>query len=205
VECAELDFRMDGEFPLDVHRDGFLGGTLPYSGELCNTNVIDTAGEDPNLSIFVNLIEAAGLESLFLCAGPFTALIPNNDAFGKVDPAVIDFLLDPANKVALEELLLYHLLPGAYFSTSLVEGPLITLQGDTVEVTLDPIKFNNAEVLEADIVACNGVIHILDAVLIGKFPETALHLGTGMHFPHTFVPFCRGTSSSHLCNVYLRW
>jgi uncharacterized surface protein with fasciclin (FAS1) repeats len=182
---------MDGEFPLDVYGDGFFHRKLQYSGELCDTNVLDTAREDPSLSIFVDLVEAAGFEDLFLCAGPFTVLIPNNDAIEKLDPAVINFLLDPANKEALEELLLYHLLPGAYFSSSLVEGPLITLQGDAVEVTLDPFKFNNAEVIEPDIAACNGVIHILDEVLLGKFPEMALHLGTGVHFPHTFVPFCR--------------
>lgn len=168
TECAELDFRTDGEFPVDVYGNGFFHRKLQYAGELCDPNVIDVARDEPQLSTFVQLIEAANLEDLFLCAGPFTALAPNNDAFAKLDQSLLDFLLDPANQEELQGLLLYHLLPGAYFSSGLTPGPVVTLQGDAVEVSLDPIRFDNAEVVEADNAACNGVIHILDEVLLGK-------------------------------------
>ena len=157
---------MAGEFPTDVYGNGFFHRNLQYSGELCDVNVIDTARQDPELSTFVQLIEAAGLVDLFLCAGPFTALVPNNNAFSKLDPSLIDYLLNPANIEELQDLLLYHLLPGAVFSYDLQPGSVITLIGETVDVQLDPIRFNNAEVLEADIAACNGVIHIIDKVLL---------------------------------------
>ena len=119
------------------------------------------------------MIDAAGLPALFLCAGPFTTLAPNNAAFDKVDPAILATLTDPANVETLQAVLLYHLLPGAYFSAVLMEGPLTTLQGEDVVVSLDPIMFNDGEVVVPDVAACNGVIHLIDEMLsppsLGKF------------------------------------
>jgi uncharacterized surface protein with fasciclin (FAS1) repeats len=121
---------MDGEFPVDFG-DGFFHRKLQYKGRICDTNVIDVAREDMTLSTFVELVTLAGLEDLFLCAGPFTALIPNNDAFDALDPDFLASLRDPANQKMLEQLLLYHLLPGAFFSADFKDGPQVTLQGET--------------------------------------------------------------------------
>lgn len=183
--CELLDFRRPSQFP--YRTDGFFHRQLPaiteastsvvlqeheqhrqlqFEGERCQTNVLDTARELPSLSTFVTLIETAGLEDIFLCAGPFTALIPSNEAFEALDPDLVEFLLDPANAEILQEVLLYHILPNLYLSPTLVPGEVPTLQGETVTVSLDPIVFNQASVLMPDIPACNGAIHVVGDVLI---------------------------------------
>lgn len=165
-ECVALDFRGVAETSSrDYGRGFFHKRELQYSGHICDLNVLDTARLNPDLSIFVDLIEVAGLEEIFLCAGPFTALIPTNAAFENVDQETIDELLLPANRPELQNLLLFHILPGVQFSTVVEEGTLPSLSGDDVSVTLDPLEFNGVGVLEADITACNGIIHILEDVL----------------------------------------
>lgn len=127
--------------------------------------MLDTARLNPDLSIFVDMIEVAGLEEIFLCAGPFTALIPTNAAFESIDQETIDELLLPENRKNLQDLLLFHVLPGVQSSTVVEEGTLPSLSGDEVTVTLDPLRFNEVNVLEADLPACNGIIHILEDIL----------------------------------------
>jgi len=99
-------------------------------------------------------------------AGPFTAQLPNNAAFEALDPAHLEFLLDPANQAELRDLLLYHLIPGATTSTEFTAGPTETLlSGEAVEVGVSPLTFDEASVITSDITACNGLINIIDAVL----------------------------------------
>lgn len=171
AECAALDFRGSTEKPTRTNGGGlFHNRELQYSGHICDLNVLDTARQNPDLSIFVDLIEVAGLEEIFLCAGPFTVLIPTNAAFENIDRATIDGLLLPENRPALQDLLLFHILPGVQLSTVVKEGTITSLSGEDVTVTLDPLEFNGVGVLEADIAACNGIIHVLEDVLsTGKF------------------------------------
>jgi uncharacterized surface protein with fasciclin (FAS1) repeats len=167
-----------GLFPMDLQVRGSVDSSghrrLQFQGERCDNNILDVAREDPSLSTFVELIDAAGLDDLFFCAGPFTALIPTNDAFADLDPGLVEELLLPENQETLQEILLYHVLPGYQPSTSLEAGPTDTLlDGTTVEVGLSPITFNNVSVVEPDIAACNGVIHTIGDVLSqdGAQPE----------------------------------
>jgi transforming growth factor-beta-induced protein len=177
--CDILDFRTEGEYPTLTrfssifHRD--LDSTsientgnrrLQYQGERCDPNVLDTARENPDLSTFVALIDAADLQDLFLCAGPFTVLAPTNEAFDALDPALLDELLLPENKELLQEVLLYHILPGFQPTSDLVAGPAETLLYDfNVDVGVDPVTFNGANVVMPDIMACNGIIHTIDDIL----------------------------------------
>ena len=139
---------------------------LQYQGARCDPNVLDAARDNPDLSTFVSLIEAADLQDLFLCAGPFTVLAPTNDAFAALDPALVDELLLPENQELLQEVLLYHILPGFQPTSDLVAGPAETLLYDfTVDVSLNPIMFNDANVVMPDIMACNGIIHTIDDIL----------------------------------------
>jgi len=146
------------------HRD------LQLDGPLCHTNVLDTARNIPSLSIFVSLVEQAGLEEIFLCAGPFACLPPNNAAFG-ANPALTNYLADLDNVEDLREVLLYHIIPGLYLEDDFRFGQLETLQGEDVIVETMPLSFNGAVVVEGDILACNGVINIISELLIppGKF------------------------------------
>ena len=145
---------------------------LQEGGEGCNPNVLETARGDPDFSTVISLIEAAGddLVNIFNCAGPFTANLPVNEAFDALDPAYLEFLLNPANIDDLQDLLLYHILPGATLSDDFVSGPADTLlPGQTVEIGVSPLVFDDAKVLTADIPACNGLINKIDTVLI-PFP-----------------------------------
>lgn len=99
-------------------------------------------------------------------SGPFTAQLPNNAAFEALDPAYLEFLLDPANQDELRDLLLYHLIPGATTSTEFTAGPTETLLlGEAVEVGVSPLTFDEASVITSDIPACNGFINIIGTVL----------------------------------------
>lgn len=82
------------------------------------------------------------------------------------NPSLLKTLFSPKNSEALQELLLYHIVPGFFMSDDLVAGPLQTLLGEEVDVTLNPLKFNQADAIETDILACNGIIHIIDDLLI---------------------------------------
>jgi uncharacterized surface protein with fasciclin (FAS1) repeats len=130
-------------------------------------NLLDKARQDPDLALAVILIEKAGLVYLLSCTlGPFTAQLPTNQAVMNIDADALDFLLQPANQDKLQDLMLYHIVPGNYTTADLQPGPLPTLlQGTTVEVSLNPTMFNTANVVTADIMACNGNINTVDQIL----------------------------------------
>lgn len=125
---------------------------------------------NPELSVFVALLELAGLSDVFLCPGPFTCLAPSNDAFDALEPAVVDELLDPDNVSILRSILLYHLVPDIFLEEDFEDGSLLTLlDGQTIEVSASfpNVAFNeNATIVDPDVLACNGVIHVLDNVLV---------------------------------------
>lgn len=137
-------------------------------GALCEPNALETASRFHELSTFVQLMKLAGLQDVFLCAGPFTLLAPSNAAFDALDPDVVQELLLPKNLETLQDLLLYHIVPGLFPPSELKAGSLETLlANNTVEVTLDPIMFNQkVGVVRDNIVACNGALYILDDVLV---------------------------------------
>ena len=130
--------------------------------------MLETARLNKELSTFVELIEVAGLTEYFMCSGPFTLLAPSNDAFDALDASTLDELLLPSNQGKLKDLLLYHIVPGLILSDDFEDGPIDTLLADQIlSVSVDPIIFNGrAEIVEADIIACNGVIHAIDDVLV---------------------------------------
>lgn len=123
---------------------------LQDGGEDCDPNILETARDDPDFSTVVSLIEAAGedLVNVFNCPGPFTANLPQNEAFDALDPAYLQSLLDPANIDDLQDLLLYHVLPGATLSTEFTAGPTETLlPGETVDVGVSPLTFDDADIV----------------------------------------------------------
>jgi uncharacterized surface protein with fasciclin (FAS1) repeats len=136
-------------------------------GANCMPNILEVAREIPEFALSVTLIERAELTDIFSCPGPFTGNLPSNAAWDDVDPAILELILRPENVDQLEDLLLYHFLPGRFATASLVPGPLETLlSGESVSVTVNPIAFDGAEVGQADIEACNGLLNELRAVLL---------------------------------------
>lgn len=146
--------------------DAFTFEELMGNGQNSTMNILDVASMDPDLTVVVGLIKDAGLENIFDCPGPFTALLPTNAAFEALDPAYLAFLLDPNNLNELQDLLLYHILPGATQSNDFEAGAFETLLlGETVDVGVSPLTFDEANVITPDIIADNGLIDKIDTVL----------------------------------------
>jgi uncharacterized surface protein with fasciclin (FAS1) repeats len=135
---------------------------LPPAGDLVETAI--AAG----FSTLATALEAGGLVSALQGAGPFTVFAPTNQAFADLPAGVLDDLLLPENQAQLQEVLLYHVVGDEVFSGELTDGATpATLQGSTVTVDLtDGVKVNSSNVTAVDIIAKNGVIHVIDAVLL---------------------------------------
>ena len=137
-------------------------------------NIIETAAAAGKFSTFASLIEAAGLTDALKGPGPFTVFAPTDEAFAKLPPEELEALKkDPAK---LKKVLSYHVIPGKLMSKDVsgsdaaagVAKPGRTLEGTALDIkaTSEQVKVNNASVVQADIVASNGVIHAIDTVLM---------------------------------------
>ena len=128
--------------------------------------IVDIADSMPaNFSTLVQLLQAADLVNTLSGSGPFHVFAPTNEAFAALGHTV-DTLLKPENKKQLTKILLYHVVPGTVLPTGLVAGNVQTVEGSDIVVTLNPAMINDATVLQPDVSASNGVIHIIDTVLI---------------------------------------
>jgi len=139
-----------------------------------NENIVEVAIADPDLSTLVTALKAGDLVDTLSAAGPFTVFAPSNKAFNKLPAGVLANLLKPENVAQLVDLLTYHVVAGAaVFSKDLKDMEMVkTLEGSnvTVRVLSTGIFINNAAVSTADVNASNGVIHIINAVLIPPKP-----------------------------------
>lgn len=132
-------------------------------------DIVDIAASDDNFSTLVAAVQTAGLAETLKGDGPFTVFAPTNDAFAKLPAGTVESLLLPENRETLVSILTYHVLPGAVTSDQLASQRLnvATVQGGTVHVDgTDGVTVNEATVTTADIAATNGVIHVIDTVLI---------------------------------------
>lgn len=129
-------------------------------------SILDLAAENPQLSQLVAAIEAAGLTDTLEQAGPVTVFAPSNDAFASLGQADLTALL--ADPQSLADRLQFHVVEGSYPTSDLTDGQtLTTLEGSDLEVSVqgDTVSVDGAEVVEPDLEAGNGVIHIIDNVL----------------------------------------
>jgi len=133
-------------------------------------NIVELASATKDLSTLVTAVKAAGLVDTLEGKGPFTVFAPTNEAFGKLPKATLTYLLDPHNIDDLKNGLLYHVVAGAaVFSKDLKDGESITtVEGKDVEahVSASGVKINDSNVTTADVAASNGVVHLIDSVLL---------------------------------------
>ena len=131
-------------------------------------DIVDTAIGAGTFTTLVTAIEAAGLVETLKGAGPFTVFAPTDAAFAALPAGTVEDLLKPENKDKLIAILTYHVVPGAVMSTDLTEGMMATtVNGAQVTITLEGgAKVNGAVISAADIVATNGVIHVIDSVIL---------------------------------------
>jgi hypothetical protein len=129
-------------------------------------SLLVTVEKSTNLTTFLAAIKAAGLEADLTATGPVTIFAPTNDAFNKLDPAVLTALL--ANKELLTRVLRHHIVDGAINAENLTEGNIAAHDGTTILVatTTDITLDKNARPVDTDIPAVNGVLHTIDTVLL---------------------------------------
>ena len=137
--------------------------------------IVDLASKDPaNFSTLVAAINAAGLVETLNGEGPFTVFAPTNEAFAALPAGVLDALLLPENKDALIKILTYHVVPGTVLAADIADGDVATVEGQNVTLsTANGVTVNGAKVVTADVIASNGVIHVIDAVLVPSDVDVA--------------------------------
>lgn len=129
--------------------------------------VVDVATQAGTFTTLVAAIGAAELAATLSSEGPFTVFAPTDEAFAALPAGVVDALLLPENKATLARILTYHVLPGKVFAANVVDGEVATVEGSNVSFsTTEGVKVNGANVVATDIAASNGVIHVIDAVIL---------------------------------------
>jgi uncharacterized surface protein with fasciclin (FAS1) repeats len=130
-------------------------------------DIVDTAVGAGSFKTLAVALGAAGLIDTLKGKGPFTVFAPNDAAFAKIPKADLDALLK--DKAKLTAVLTYHVVPGKVMVADVKAGKLKTVQGSDLTVTTsNGVMVNNAKVIKTDIVADNGVIHVIDTVLMPK-------------------------------------
>jgi uncharacterized surface protein with fasciclin (FAS1) repeats len=131
-------------------------------------DIVDTAVAAGNFTTLAAALTAAGLVETLKGAGPFTVFAPTDAAFAALPAGTVEDLLKPENKDKLIAILTYHVVPGKVMSTDLSEGLMAaTVNGAEVTITLaDGAKVNGAVISAADVLATNGVIHVIDSVIL---------------------------------------
>ena len=133
-----------------------------------NENIVAVAKETPELSILVEAVAAAGLVKTLEEPGPYTVFAPTNEAFEALG-GKLEELLKPQNKEELVEILTYHVASGEVASGELEDGQKIeTVQGEDVKIGIEgeEVTVNGAKVITPDVPASNGIVHVIDEVLI---------------------------------------
>lgn len=130
-------------------------------------DIVDTAVSAGQFNTLATALQKAGLVETLKGPGPFTVFAPTDAAFARVPKAQLDALL--ADKDKLIAVLTYHVVPGKVMAKDVKAGKVKTVQGSELTVaTAGGVKVDNANVVQADIVADNGVIHVIDAVVLPK-------------------------------------
>ncbi|MDJ0517949.1 MAG: fasciclin domain-containing protein [Trichodesmium sp. MO_231.B1] len=131
-------------------------------------DIVSTAVEAGQFNTLAAALEAAGLVEVLEGEGPFTVFAPIDEAFAALPPGLVEDLLQPENKDALIKILTYHVVPGKVTSGDLESGKVRTVEGDDIYVRVSNagVKVDDANVIIPDVPATNGVIHVIDSVIL---------------------------------------
>ncbi|NQW49901.1 MAG: fasciclin domain-containing protein [Rhodospirillales bacterium] len=149
------------------------GALLSFASFNANAaDIVDTAVKAGQFNTLAAALKAGDLIVVLKGSGPFTVFAPTDEAFKKLPPGTVENLLKPENKAQLVKILTYHVLPGKVMSSALAgkKTDAKTVQGEMVMVdaSMGGVTVNGAKVVTADVAADNGVIHVIDTVLIPK-------------------------------------
>jgi uncharacterized surface protein with fasciclin (FAS1) repeats len=136
-----------------------------------NKDIVDTAVGAGSFKTLAAALQAAGLVETLKGPGPFTVFAPTDEAFAKLPAGTVENLLKPENKAQLQAVLTYHVVAGKVMAAQVTKmNSAKTVQGQSVriQVTDGKVKVDNATVVTADVAASNGVIHVIDTVILPK-------------------------------------
>lgn len=141
------------------------GGGYSYKKK----DIVDIAASNQSFSTLVAAVKAAGLVDTLKGDGPYTVFAPTNEAFAKLPAGTVESLLKPENKDKLVAILTYHVVPGKVYASQVVNiDSAKSVQGSDINITAmnGTVKVDSANVIKTDIKASNGVIHVIDSVII---------------------------------------
>jgi uncharacterized surface protein with fasciclin (FAS1) repeats len=148
---------------------GFMAATATATVAMAaDKDIVDTAQSAGSFNTLVVALKTAGLVETLKGKGPFTVFAPNDDAFAKIPKEQLDALL--ADKAKLTKVLTYHVVAGKVMAADVKPGPVKTVEGSnlTISTTGGVVMVDKAKVIKTDIAASNGVIHVIDSVVMPK-------------------------------------
>lgn len=145
---------------------GSYGSRTSSTAPAARADIVDTAVSAGQFSTLAKALTEAGLIETLKGPGPFTVFAPTDEAFAKIPAAQLDALL--ADKAQLVKVLTYHVVPGRIMAKDVHSGMVNTVEGSalTIDASDAGVRVNDANVVKTDIVASNGVIHVIDAVVL---------------------------------------
>jgi uncharacterized surface protein with fasciclin (FAS1) repeats len=133
-------------------------------------DIVDVAVKAGSFKTLVAAVKAAGLVDVLKGDGPFTVFAPTDEAFKKLPEGTVESLLKPENKDKLASILKYHVIPAKVMAKDVKSGKVKTVLGKEVNINASEwgVKVDNAKVIKTDVAASNGVIHVIDQVILPK-------------------------------------
>lgn len=136
------------------------------AGSVLAADIIDTAATDRTFKTFVTALEKTGVAGTLKNSGPYTVFAPTNEAFAKLPPGTWEEI--SKDKEKLEQVLAYHVIPGKVTVAEIKPGNVNTTEGHALKITSDngKVTVNEANIIQSDLAADNGIIHAIDAVVL---------------------------------------
>jgi len=148
-----------------------LSLAAPLSARAPEKDIVDTALSAGSFKTLATALQAAGLVDTLKGEGPFTVFAPTDEAFAKLPAGTVEDLLKPENKAKLTAVLTYHVVPGEVTAaqvTSLTKAKTVNGQMLSISVNSGSVMVSGARVIKTDVMATNGVIHVIDSVMLPK-------------------------------------
>jgi uncharacterized surface protein with fasciclin (FAS1) repeats len=148
-----------------------LATAMPAVAGSAQKDIVDTAVAAGSFKTLATALQAAGLVDTLKGKGPFTVFAPTDEAFSKLPAGTVESLLKPENKEKLKAILLYHVVSGDVTAAQVVKlSSAKTINGQDLKLAVKDgtVMVNDATVVKADVLASNGVIHVIDTVLLPK-------------------------------------
>ncbi|MGB3767270.1 MAG: fasciclin domain-containing protein [Phormidesmis sp.] len=173
-DTVEADAEMTDEAVVEGETDETTDPEATASEEIntADFTIAELTDNSDSFTILAAALKAADLTEVLSEEGPYTIFAPTDEAFQALPEGAVQQLLLPENKDVLVQVLTYHVIPGAMLSTDLETGNIATVEGSDIAVDVeDAVTVNNANILVADVQASNGIIHIIDRVIVPPTPE----------------------------------